>query len=165
MLKDPFMISSIIIALSFSFILICNYKLKSRVIKISFLGLTFLFLILIMIFDNNYIYSLLKLVISYLWYPNYLMFTTTILFSVILLIYSLVKNKLSFKNKIINYLLFSISFSTYIIFNRLNIDTNIYSSLYSTNSLIVLRIVTISFAIWLVLTIIFKLLDRRYYEK
>lgn len=165
MLKDPFMISSIIIALSFSFILICNYKLKSRVIKISFLGLTFLFLILIMIFDNNYIYSLLKLVISYFWYPNYLMFTTTILFSVILLIYSLVKNKLSFKNKIINYLLFSISFSTYIIFNRLNIDTNLYSSLYSTNSLIVLRIVTISFAIWLVLTIIFKLLDRRYYEK
>lgn len=161
MFKDPFIISSIILAISFVFILICNHKLKSKIIKVSFLFLSILFLILITIFDNNYIYELLKVVIIYLWYPNYLMFVTTIFISIIILIYSLVRKKISFKRKILNYILFGISFASYITFLRLDIDTSLYTSLYSNSSLILLRIVTISSTIWIFITIIFKLIEKR----
>lgn len=165
MFKDPFIISSIILAFSFLFLLICNHKLKSKVIKFSFLILCLLILILIMIFDNKYIYELLKIIISYFWYPNYLMFTTTIFFNIIVLVYTLFKNNLSLFQKIINYFLFAISFFSYICFNRLEIDTSLYTSLYSNSSLIILRIVSISFSVWLVLTILFNLLNRGKHEK
>lgn len=165
MFKDPFIISSIILAITFLFILIINQKIKSRVINISFLILSLVYLILIIIFDNNYIYDLLKLFITYFWYPNYLVFVTTILISIIILIYTILKKKLSFKRKIINYSLFCITFPCYITFLRLDLDPSLYSDLYQMNSLIILRIVVLSFLIWLILTIIFKLIDRGIYEK
>ena len=109
--------------------------------------------------------ALLKSLITYIWYPNYLIFVSSILISNIILIYTCLNNKLSIKRKIINYLIFSISYTSYIIFSRLNIDINSYSSLYQNNSLTILRIETISFLTWLILTIIFKLIDRSSYEK
>jgi len=121
MLKDPFTISSIIIAISFVFILIFNQKIKSKVIKFSFLTTCLIYLILILIFDNNFIYELLKSSITYIWYPNYLLLVLTILISILIFIYTILKENLSLKNKIINYILFSIMFSLYIIFKRLNI--------------------------------------------
>ena len=162
---DPFIISSIILAISFVFILILNQKLKSKIIKISFTIFSLIYLILILIFDNKFLYEFFKAIITYLWYPNYLLFVITILMSIIVLIYSILKKRLPFRNKVINYLLFSILFSCYIIFQRLQIDTDLYSSLYSSNSLIILRITSITFIVWFILNIIFKLLDRSKYEK
>lgn len=164
-MKDPFIISSIILAISFFVILIINTKIKSKTIKYSFLILSLIFLVLITIFDNNYVYLLLKNLITYIWYPNYLIFVSTIILSNIILIYTCLNNKLSNKRKILNFLIFSISFTSYIIFSRLNIDINSYSSLYQTNSLIVLRIESISFITWFILTIIFKVIDRSFHEK
>lgn len=164
-MKDPFIISSIILAISFFVILIINNKLKSKTIKYLFLILSLIFLVLITIFDNNYVYLLLKNLITYIWYPNYLIFVTVILLSDIILIHTGFNNKLSIKRKILNYLIFSISFSCYIIFLRFNIDITSYSSLYQSNSLIILRIESISFIAWFILTIIFKVIDRSSYEK
>ena len=161
MFKDPFIISSIILAISFVFILICNHKLKSKVINISFLILSILFLILIVIFDNNYIYELLKSIITYIWYPNYLLFVSTIFISIIILIYTIFKKKISFLEKIFNYILFGINFSTYIIFLRLDINLDLYSSLYSTPSLVLLRIVSITFIIWVLIILVLKLINKR----
>ena len=76
-MKDPFMISSIILALAFFFILLYNNTLKNKIVNIMFLSLSLIYLILIIIFDNNYIYELLKALITYIWYPNYLLFVTT----------------------------------------------------------------------------------------
>ena len=69
-MKDPFMISSIILALAFFFILLYNNTLKNKIVNIMFLSLSLIYLILIIIFDNNYIYELLKALITYIWYPN-----------------------------------------------------------------------------------------------
>lgn len=165
MFKDPFIVSSIILAISFIFILICNHKLKSKVLKFSFLILSLIFLILIIVFDNIYIYEILRKFFRFIWYPNYFIFTTIVLFSVINLIYTILNNKKNFKNKIINYLLFGISFSSYIIFTRLDIDVNSYTSLYSNKSLTILRILSITFLCWLILTIIFKYCKRGNHEK
>lgn len=162
---DPFIISSIILAICFVFILISNHILESKIIKYAFLILSLIFLTLILIFDNNYIYSLLKSIITYLYYPNYLLFVTTILISIIILIYTLIKKKIMFKQKVINYLFFGLCFSLYIIFLRLDININLYSNLYKSPSIIITRITTISFLIWLITTIIFKLIKRSYYEK
>ena len=164
-MKDLFIISSLLLAISFFIILIINTKVKSKTIKYLFLILSLIFLVLITIFDNHYVYLLLKSLITYIWYPNYLIFVSSILISNIILIYTCLNNKLSIKRKIINYLIFSISYTSYIIFSRLNIDINSYSSLYQNNSLTILRIETISFLTWFILTIIFKLIDRSSYEK
>lgn len=159
MFNDPFIISSIILSFSFILILIFNNKIKSKIIKYSFLILSIIFLILITFFDNKYIYDLLKLIITFIWYPNYLIFVLIIIISIINLIYTLIK-KISLKRQIFNYLLFGICFSIYISYLRLDINTSLYSSIYSDNSLILLRIVSITFIIWIIITIIFKLIDR-----
>lgn len=163
-MKDPFIISSIILAFTFMFLLIYNNILKNKIIKIIFLILSFIYLTLIIIFDNKYIYEVIKFLITYIWYPPYILFVTTILFSIINFIYTLL-NKLNNKQKIINYFLFCLNFSCYITFLRLNIDLNSYTSYYANNSLTILRITSISFLVWFILTIIITIIDRRKDEK
>ena len=163
-MKDPFMISSIILALAFFFILLYNNTLKNKIVNIMFLSLSLIYLILIIIFDNNYIYELLKALITYIWYPNYLLFVTTVLFSIFIFIFTLLK-KINLKQKILNYLLFCLNFSYYIIFLRLNIDLKSYTSYYSSNSLLVLRISSITVIIWIILSLILHIIERGNNEK
>ena len=163
MFKDPFVISSIILAFSFFFILICNLKLKNKWFKIIFLILSIAYLVAIFIFDNNFITDLLTSLITYIWYPNYLIFVTIIIISIIILLITLFKKKMKLKYKIINYLLFCFMFAIYIIYLRQGIDTSLYSELYSKISLIILRTASIFFLGWLIVTIIFKIGDK--YEK
>ena len=165
MFKDPFVISSIILAIAFLFILFYNLKLKNKWIKLIFLLLAICFFITIIILDNNFIYDLLRSVITYFWYPNYLIFIITILLSIIIFMYTLLNKNIKTKTKIKNYILFSLVFSLYIIYLRQNIDTSLYTSLYSDISLILMRIVTIMFTIWIIVTIIFKIVDRGRDEK
>ena len=154
MFKDPFVISSIILAVTFLFILISNQKLKSELIKYSFI-----------IFDNTYAYEFLKAIVSYFWYPNYLMFASTVIIVIIILLYTLINSKLPFIKKILNYLLFALCFSCYVVFSRLDIDVTKYASLYSSKSLTVMRIVTITFTIWVLTNICMELISRRHHEK
>lgn len=163
-MKDPFMISSIILALAFFFILLYNNTLKNKIVNIMFLSLSLIYLILIIIFDNNYIYELLKALITYIWYPNYLLFVTTVLFSIFIFIFTLLK-KINLKQKILNYSLFCLNFSYYIIFLRLNIDLKSYTSYYSSNSLLVLRISSITVIIWIILSLILHIIERGNNEK
>ena len=163
MYKDPFIISSIILAFSFFFILICNLKLKNKWIRITFLILSIAYLVSIFVFDNNFITDLLTSLITYIWYPNYLIFVTIIIISIIVLLITLFKKKMKLKYKIINYLLFCFMFAIYIIYLRQGIDTSLYSELYSKISLIILRTASIFFLGWLIITIIFKIGDK--YEK
>ena len=88
-MQDPFIISSIILAISFFIILMINTKVKSKIIKYLFLMICLIFIILITIFDNAYVYELLNKLIIYIWYPNYLIFVTTILLSNSILIYTI----------------------------------------------------------------------------
>ncbi len=161
MFKDPFIISSIILAITFLFILICNKKLQSKLIKYSFVVLAFIFLILILIFDSSYAYEFLKAIVSYVWYPNYLLFVSTIIIVIGILLYTLFNEKMAFYKKIINYCLFTLTFSCYVIFQRLGIDVTKYTSLYSTKSLVVMRIVTITFTIWVLFKVITIIINRR----
>ena len=85
MFKDPFIISSFIFAITFFLILLLNHTLKNRLLKLVLLLLGFTCFVLILVFDNPYIYQLLRFLIAYFWYPDYLTFVTVILLSVLIL--------------------------------------------------------------------------------
>ena len=154
---DPFVISSIILAFTFIIILLLNIKLKSKVLKYSFLIYSLLFLFLIIIYDNNFIYEFLKNIITYIWYPNYLLFVITVICDIIVFIYTLFRKKMNVISKILNYINFSIAFICYTIFLKLNIDPSIYSDYYQNNVLIIVRITTIAFLVSLLINVIVKM--------
>ena len=160
---DPFIVSSIILAIAFLVTLLFNFKLKSKVIKYSFLIFFLVFLLLIILCDNSFIYEFLKQIITYLWYPNYLLFVITVICDIIIIIYSMFRNKLNIISKIINYINFVVGFACYIIFLRLNVDPSIYSEYYQSIPLTIVRITTITFLISMLINIIIKL--RGMYKK
>ena len=153
-------ISSILLSLSFFLILI--FSKNNKTIKYLFLVLSILFISLILLNDNNFIYSFLKTIITYLWYPNYLLFVITIFFSIIIFVYCLIKEK-KLINKIIGYILFCFSFSNYVIYLSSDIDINKFENLYSIRSLTIMRIENIIFILGMITYIIFKI--RGKYEK
>ena len=154
-MKDPLIISSIIMAFAFLLISIINFKVKSKFIDLSFLIFNTIYIILIIIFDNNFIYEFLKSMITYIWYPNYLLFIITILISIIIFSVAIINKKMLFFNKLISYVLFCILICCYLIFIRLDIDPNLYSSLYQTKSLVIMRIANISLISWLLIKLIY----------
>jgi len=162
-MNDPLIISSIILSICFLVILLYNIKLKNKIINYLFLSLSLVNIILIMILDSNFIYEFLKAIITYIWYPSYLIFVIVIFINIMILMITLLNKNINIINKIINYILFCISFSCYLIFLRLDIDNTLYSSLYQNNSLILMRIVSISFLIGLLIKFIMKV--RGKYEK
>ena len=153
---NPKIIFSIVLSLVFLIILLVNNKLKNKIIKISFIVLSIIFITIIFLLDNNFIYDFLKAMITYIWYPTYLLFVLTVVFSSSILIYTLVKDQ----NKVVkieNYLFFTICFLCYNIFKILNIDTSLYSSLYQKNSLFLMRTANISLLVWLMINIILRI--------
>lgn len=162
-MKEPFTIISIILAICFFIILTFNNKIKNKIIKLLFLLFSLIYLIFIIILDNNFIYEFLKSIITYLWYPNYLIYVIVVLTSIIILFISFLKKE---KNKIKNitsYLLFSICLASYLIFLNYDIDINSYSSLYQFKTLLLMRIVTISFMVWILINIFIRM--RGKYER
>ena len=64
------------------------------------------------------------------------------------------------KYRLSNYFIFSLLFALYIIYQRQGIDTSLYNELYSNTSLVLMRIGTIAFSAWFILTLIFKIGDK-----
>ena len=152
----PF-IMLILLFISFLVILLLNHKRDSKIIKYSFIVYGVIYFFLIILLDNSYIYEFLKAIITYVWYPTYLLFVITIIFSIILFIYSILSKKLNLLNKIINYVFFLCSFVCYNTFLSLKIDPLIYEELYSNNSLLLMRITNIFFITTIILNIIIRM--------
>ena len=155
---NPFIISSIILSIAFLIILLTNFKVKSKIIKYAFIIYSFIFLFLIILYDNNFIYDFLKQIITYIWYPSYLLFVVTIICNICITIYTLYKEKINMISKVINYINFIVSLLCYNIFLVLKIDPSLYSEYYQTNSLLLVRITTISFLGGLIFNIIIKII-------
>ena len=79
-----------------------------------------------------------------------------VLGSLIILLYSVYNDKLTNKQRIINYVFASWIIIDYIIFILLKLDVTSYNELYTGTSLTCLRFVTRGFLIWIVVLIISK---------
>ena len=152
-----------LLLISFLVIFVLNSNLNNKIIKYLFLIYSVVYLLLIILFDNNYIYLFLKAVITYVWYPNYLLFVITVIISIVLFIYSLISKKTNIINKFANYMNFFISFFCYNTFLSLKIDPLLYSELYSNKSLLLMRISTISCIAIILINILLKV--RGKYDK
>ena len=159
---NPYIICNIIISIVFLILLIFNYTFENKIIKTIFTIYSTIFLILILFFDNEFIYQFLKSIITYIWYPNYLIFVVTVIITLIIFIYTINKKYMKKSNTIINYILAIITFICYNMFNTLGINTSLYSELYKTVPLTIMRVTTISFIIWLIVTFVLKI--RRSHE-
>ena len=146
----------ILLLISFLVIFIMNNKQNNKIIKYMFLVYGIIYLLLIVLLDNNYIYEFLKALITFVWYPSYLLFVITIISSIILFIYSLLNKKINIISKYINYAFFLISFVCYNTFLSLDIDPSIYSELYTSKSLLLMRIGNILFIAVLLANIVLK---------
>ena len=160
---NPYILCNIIVSIVFLILLIFNYTFENKIIKNIFTIYSVIFIILILFFDNTFVYEFFKALITYIWYPNYLIFVITSLTTLIILIYTLNKKYLKKSNVIINYLLSIIAFICYNTFNTLGIDVDVYSEVYTLVPLILMRTVSISFLCWVIITIILKVW--RKYEK
>lgn len=146
----------LVLGLSYLVILLKNNVVQNKIIKYLFVSYSLIFLIFIIMLDNNFIYIFLKNLITYLWYPTYLIFVITVIINIIYFVYTLLSNKISIINKTINCCLFIISFGCYVVFLSSNIDPTLYSSLYSTLSLSIMRINNISFLLGKIFNFLMK---------
>ena len=158
---EPIMIIGLLLFISFLVILLLNIKLKNKVLNTLFFLFSSLFLILIIIIDNSFVYTFLKSIITYLWYPDYLLFSSTVILSILVFIYTYFQKKIINLKKIFNYTLFCIEFLCYFLFQTMDIDVKLYSSLYQIKSLSIMRIGTITFYLWIIINIILKIKERR----
>lgn len=137
-------------------ILIINIHERNEVIKkISILFFSFVF-IAIVFYDETVLEQFLYYFIKFLCFPSYYVYVFTVLFMVLVFIYSVFNSKLSNRIRIFNYAFCGMALVSYIIFLILNIDTSIYKELYEGSSLICLRLVSRGFVIWVSSLLIVK---------
>ena len=137
-------------------ILIINIHEKNKIIKrasILFFSLSF---VAIIFYDQTVLEQLIYYILKYIYYPSYQIYVFTVLFMLLVFIYSVFSNKLSNKMRVFNYAFCSISIVSYILFLLSDVDVNIYKNLYTGTSLICMRAVSRGFVIWLVSSLYVK---------
>lgn len=132
-----------IIILSF---LLINLKYKNNKVKI-FIPFLLLFIVSLCIFlySSSILYVLeeiVKGIIYAIYFPNIIFYLITVIISFSLMIYTILSNKLTNKEKIINYLLCGIHLYLFILFITNCLDLNVSlvrpSKIYKHNELYVL---------------------------
>ena len=149
-------IVSLLFYLVFLIILVTNLNKKNKIIKGIFAVLIIIFLGILLRSNETVLDSVLALIVRYIYFPSFSTFMLIVLGSLIILLYSVYNDKLTNKQRIINYVFASWIIIDYIIFILLKLDVTSYNELYTGTSLTCLRFVTRGFLIWIVVLIISK---------
>lgn len=137
-------------------ILVLNMEDKSKIIKHSFL-LFIIALFMALFFVNELVMDyIISIIIKYVYFPSFTAIIVTLLLTMMIFVYSIFEDNLSDKTRIVNYIFASFIFISYIIFMILDIDINSYNALYEGDSLILLRYITRTFVLWLIIDVIIK---------
>lgn len=137
-------------------ILIINIHERNSVIKKAcILFFAFVF-IAITFYDDSIVDKFLYYLLKYIYYPEYHIYMFTVLFMILVFIYSVFNNKLSNGIRVFNYTFCGISLVSYIFFVVLKVDILSYKELYSGGSLICLRAVSRGFLIWITVMLLLK---------
>lgn len=140
----------VIIILSF------NTKKENKVIKYSGIVLFVLLALLFAFYNEKVIDRVIASVIRYFYFPSFTSYILTIFVSFIILVMSLICDKIDKRCRIINYIFSILIIVSYITFNLLEVDISSYNALYNGESLFCLRYVSRMFLGWLVVLGVFK---------
>lgn len=140
-------------------ILIINIHERNKIVKRACVLFFTLCFIAITFYDETVLDQFIYYIIKYIYYPSYHIYIFTILFMILVFIYSVFSEFISNKMRVFNYAFGGMAIVSYIIFLLSNVNVGIYKSLYSGTSLICLRVVSRGFVIWIT-TILFI----KYYE-
>ena len=137
-------------------ILVLNMEDRSKIIKNSFL-LFIIALFTALFFVNELVMDyIISVIIRYVYYPSFTAIIVTLLLTMMIFVYSIFEDDLSDKTRIVNYVFSSYIFISYIIFMLQDVDINSYIALYEGDSLLLLRYITRTFVLWLIVNVIIK---------
>ena len=147
-------------------ILFLNIKQNRKIVKVSFLVLSILLFLLLIIFNKYYFINvvdeILKCIINFIYFPPIYVYLLMVLISFIIIIFTVFSKNISKSERIVNYAFFSLILLDFTLFlYNIRVDNiNIYSnvSIYSSDLLLsILQISNILFIIWLFIILMFKL--------
>ena len=147
-------------------LLIINIKRKNKIINISFIGIYLGLFLVIFISYFDYVSLCIRLfikgIMKYYYFPSTIVYFFIILFSVIMILYSVFSKKLSNKKKIFNYLICNSIFFLFMLFvteaASKGIELNDMKALYTNNNVLYLvQISNLLLLIWILVTMFYRL--------
>ena len=161
-----------IFSILLSSLLILNLSRKNKIINIGFIGIYLGLFLGIFISYFDYVRLCFRLfiksIMKYYYFPSTIVYFFIILFSTIMLLYSVFSKKLAKSKKIFNYITFNIVFFLFMLFvteaASRAIELNDMKALYTDNNVLFLvQISNLILLIWIIVTMFYRLY--LYYKK
>ena len=137
-------------------ILVLNITDKSKIIKYSFVIFMISFIVLIFLVNEIIMDYIMSVIIRYWYYPTFSSILATVMISIFVFMFNILREDKEDKERIINYIFASLILIAFIVFTIQNVDINSYNALYSDNSLLYLKYISRCFVLWMIVTIIIK---------
>lgn len=137
-------------------ILVLNITDKSKIIKYSFVVFMASFIVLIFFVNEIIMDYIISVFIRYWYFPTFSSVLATVMISIFLFLFNILREEKNDKERIVNYIYASLVLIAYVIFTIQNIDVNSYNALYSEESLICLRYISRCFTLWMITLLIIK---------
>lgn len=137
-------------------ILVLNITDKSKIIKYSFVIFMLSFIVLIFLVNDIIMDYIMSVVIRYWYFPTFSSIIATVMISICIFLFNILREDKSDKERIINYIFASLILIAYVIFTIQNIDINSYNALYSEKSLLCLKYISRCFTTWMVVIVVIK---------
>lgn len=142
------LVVSIFVYFVLFFILILNDKFKNNIIKYLFMLFVGIMIFIVTITNDNIMDYILRFFIRFIFFPDLASILVCVFVSLICFMYSILSGDIDRYCKIVNYIYSFFVFVSYINFIGLDVDSNLYNSIYSGYSLIFIRIISISTIVW-----------------
>lgn len=129
-------------------ILLLNIKYKNDIIRILFMVFVGFLVSIVTITNDSIMDFIIESIIRFIYFPSISAVLVITFIALICFMYSLYNFKLDKLIMIVNYLYSCLIFVCYINFTSLSINSDLYSSIYTGDSLILIRIMSISTIVW-----------------
>ena len=99
---------------------------------------------------------IISVIIRYVFYPTFASIILTVIVSIAIFISNILDDEMNDKKRIINYIFACFIFVAYVIFMSLDVDINSVTALYQGDGLTLLRYISRTFIIWMIVRILIK---------
>lgn len=137
-------------------ILILNMDDKSKIIKNSFLLFIVSLFISLFVVNELVMDYIISTIIRFLYFPTFTSIITSLIITMIIFINNIYDDRMKDRVRIINYIFAGFIFVAFVIFSFLKIDINSANALYNGDSLLCLRYISRTFALWIISLVLIK---------